>query len=199
ASYYKKDSKPGIDDNTVPGSSIVTDVNIQNVHIQGIEGVLQYNPGGPFSGYINAALNHAYGLGTVTGGFFPSAPPGGAFDLDHDQRLSIVGSFSYAPSQWFLSGTAIYGSGLSNGVDPSDCGCSYGTGLTDFNTGVKVDPSTIINASLGYTFLFGTTIVQPQIYAENILDHTYLLKGAFFSGASVGRPRNIELRVNVGM
>ncbi len=199
ASYYRKDSSPGIDDNTVPGSSIVTDVNIQNVHIQGIETVLQYRPTGPFSAYINAALNHAYGSGTITGGFFPSAPPSGPFDLDHDQRLSLVGSFNYAPSQWFFSGTAIYGSGLTNGVDPSSCGCAYGTGLTDFNTGVKVSPSTIVNASLGYTFLFGTTVVQPQLYVENLLDHTYLLKGAFFSGASVGRPRNIELRVNVGM
>ena len=199
ASYYKKDSSPGIDDNTVPGSSIVTDVNIQNVHIQGIEGVLQYRPTGPFSAYINAALNHAYGSGTITGGFFPAAPPAGSFDLDHDQRLSLVGSFNYAPQQWFFSGTAIYGSGLTNGVAPSDCGCSYGTGLTAFNTGIKVNPSTIVNASIGYTFLFGQTVVQPQIYAENILDHTYILKGAFFSGTSVGRPRNIELRVNVGM
>jgi Carboxypeptidase regulatory-like domain len=199
ASYYKKDSGPGIDDNTVPGSAIVTDVNIQNVHIQGIEGVLQYQPTGPFSAYVNAALNHADGTGAVTGGFFPAAPPAGYFDLDHDQRLSIVGSFNYAPAQWYLTGSVIYGSGLSNGVDPSDCGCTYGTGLFDFNSGIKVNPSTIVNASLGYTFVFGQTVVQPQIYVENLFDSIYILKGAFFSGTSVGRPRNIELRVNIGM
>jgi hypothetical protein len=32
---------------------------------------------------------------------------------------------------------------------------------------------------------------------DNILDKKYLLKGAFFSGASVGRPRTFQLRVNI--
>jgi outer membrane receptor for Fe3+-dicitrate len=32
----------------------------------------------------------------------------------------------------------------------------------------------------------------------NIFDNHYLLKGAFFSGASVGRPRSVELRLSVG-
>ena len=70
-SAYHKRSDPGIDDNTVPGSSIVTDVNIAQVRITGLESVLEFRPGGPFTGYMNAALNHAYGVGTITGGFFP--------------------------------------------------------------------------------------------------------------------------------
>ena len=28
-------------------------------------------PRGPLSGYLNFALNHAYGTGPITGGFFP--------------------------------------------------------------------------------------------------------------------------------
>ena len=70
-SAYHKRSSPGIDDNTVPGSAIVTDVNIEQVRITGLEGVLEFRPDGPLSGYVNAALNHAYGMGTITGGFFP--------------------------------------------------------------------------------------------------------------------------------
>jgi len=31
-----------------------------------------------------------------------------------------------------------------------------------------------------------------------VFDNKYLLKGAFFSGASVGRPRSVQLRVNIG-
>ncbi|HEX4633846.1 MAG TPA: TonB-dependent receptor, partial [Gemmatimonadales bacterium] len=89
-SAYHKQSDPGIDDNTVPGSAITTSVNIQHVRITGIEGVVELRPPGPVSGYLNVALNHAYGYGTVTGGFFPGHPPAGAFDLDHDQRLSGV-------------------------------------------------------------------------------------------------------------
>ena len=118
-----------------------------------------------------------------------------SFDLDHDQRLSIVGSATYAPNRFFLSGTAIYGSGLTNGVDPADCGCTIGTGLFDFNKGIHVDPSTIINASTGYTFVAGRGVFQPQIYVENLLNKKYALKGAFFSGASVGRPRSVQVRL----
>ena len=195
-SAYHKRSDPGIDDNTVPGSSIVTDVNIAHVRITGLETVLEFRPSGPLTGYLNAALNHAYGTGTITGGFFPDAPPStAAFDLDHDQRLSIVGSATYSPNRFFLSGTGIYGSGLTNGVDPADCGCGSGTGLFDFNRGTHVDPSTIFNASAGYSLTAGRTVLQPEIYVENLFNKQYFLKGAFFSGASVGRPRSIQFRV----
>src|SRR5213078_2592482 len=95
-SAYHKRSSPGIDDNTVPGSAIVTSVNIDVVHITGIEGVLELRPNGPFSGYLNAALNHAYGHGPITGGFFPEDTPQGFFDLDHDQRLSVTASATYS-------------------------------------------------------------------------------------------------------
>jgi hypothetical protein len=57
----------------------------------------------------------------------------------------------------------------------------------------------IANGSAGYTFTAGGRVVQPQIYVDNIFDNKYLLKGAFFSGASVGRPRTIQVRLNVGI
>jgi hypothetical protein len=193
--YYKR-STPGIDDNTVPGSAITTSVNIEQVRITGIEGVLELRPPGPLSGYVNVALNHAYGFGAITGGFFPSEPPSGTFDLDHDQRLSAVASALYSSHGLFVNATGIYGSGLTNGEDPDS---TYGTGLFDFNKSIKVDPSFILNASAGYTLVVGSTVIRPEVYVENAFDHKYLLKGAFFSGASVGRPRSIQLRVNVGL
>jgi outer membrane receptor protein involved in Fe transport len=194
---YYKHSTPGIDDNTVPGSAIVTSVDIAEVHVKGIESVLEFSPSERWSGYVNAALAHAYGRGPVTGGFFPADTPEGFFDLDHDQRLSVVASATVSPSRAFFSATAIYGSGLSNGVDPADCGCSYGTGLFDFNQGIKVSPSTIVDASAGYTFVMSGALVRPQLYVENVFNKQYLLKGAFFSGASFGRPRSLQLRVNL--
>src|SRR2546430_17476291 len=66
-SAYHKRSSPGIDDNTVPGSAIVTSVNIDQVRITGIEGVVEIRPSGPVSAYVNLALNHAYGYGAITG------------------------------------------------------------------------------------------------------------------------------------
>jgi outer membrane receptor protein involved in Fe transport len=196
--YYKQ-SKPGIDDNTVPGSAIVTSVNINEVWIKGVETVLEYRPDGPLSAYFNVAFNHAYGVGPITGGFFPTDTPEGHFDLDHDQRLSAVGSLTYSFRRLYVSGTGIYGSGLTNGVGPADCACSYGTGLFDFNRGIHVPGSAIFNLSAGYSFVAGTSVIRPELYIENAFDKKYLLKGAFFSGASVGRPRSIQLRVNLGM
>jgi hypothetical protein len=196
-SGYYKQSTPGIDDNTVPGSNIVTSVNIAKVKITGIETVQEIRPPGPFSAYLNVALNHAYGSGPITGGFFPTDAPSGFFDLDHDQRLSILGSATYSLRQAYGSLTGTYGSGLTNGVDPADCSCSYGTGLLDFNKGIKVNPSFILGASTGISLPFGHALIRPEFYVDNILDKKYLLKGAFFSGASVGRPRTFQLRVNI--
>ncbi|HEV2642262.1 MAG TPA: TonB-dependent receptor, partial [Candidatus Elarobacter sp.] len=196
-SAYHKESTPGIDDNTVPGSAIVTSVNIARVRITGIETVQEIRPPGPFSGYVNVALNHAYGRGPITGGFFPAATPEGYFDLDHDQRLSGTVSATYAPSRFYTSLTGTYGSGLTNGASPADCGCSYGTGLFDFNRGIKVNPSFVVNGSAGYSFAIGNALVRPELYVDNLFDKKYLLKGAFFSGASVGRPRTIQLRLNI--
>ena len=192
--YYKR-SAPGIDDNTVPGSAIVTSVNIANIWVRGIEGVVEVRPPGPVSGYVNLALNHAYGIGPITGGFFPVEPPSGYFDLDHDQRLSGVASVVYSQRGFYASATGIYGSGLINANPPDS---TYGTGLFDFNKANHVSPNFILNASAGYTWAVGNVVIRPQLNVDNVLDHKYLLKGAFFSGASVGRPRTVQLRVNIG-
>src|SRR5690242_1016085 len=194
-SAYQKQSTPGIDDATVPGTAIVTSVNIGQVRITGLEGVVEVRPPGPVSGYVNLALNHAYGNHPITGGFFPADSTPGYFDLDHDQRLSGVASAVYSSHGFYLSATGIYGSGLTNGNDPDS---TYGRGLFDFNKNTHVDPSFILNASAGYTFATSGVVIRPQVYIDNVLDHKYLLKGAFFSGASVGRPRSLQLRVNIG-
>jgi hypothetical protein len=198
-SGYAKDSAPGIDDNTVPGSAIVTSVNLDVVHVRGVEAVVEVRPTSPLSGYVNVAINHAYGRGPITGGFFPTDiadVPGGWFDLDHDQRLSWVASATYSAHKAYLTATGIYGSGLTNGADITQ---PIGLGLTDFNRDIHVDPNVILNASAGYSVLVGNTVVRPQLYVDNVFDKKYLLKGAFFSGASVGRPRSIQFRINVGL
>ena len=193
---YHKSSSPGIDDNTIPGSAIVTDVNLQYVSNTGIEFVTEFHPDGPFSGYLNTALDHAYSYGAVYGGFFPVTPPAGDFDLDHDQRLSIVASGTYSAGRFYATATEIYGSGLANGADPD---ASYGTGLFSFNSSIHVAPSYITNLALGYSFAVGATTVRPELFVDNVFDRQYLLKGSFFSGASAGRPRSIQLRVNLGI
>ncbi len=194
-SAYHKRSSPGIDDATIPGTAILTSVNIGRVRITGVEGVVEIRPRGPVSGYVNVALNHAYGFNGISGGFFPADTTSAPFDLDHDQRLSGAASVVYSARGFYLSATGIYGSGLTNGNSPDS---TYGTGLLDFNKSIKVDPNFIMNASAGYAFAVGGTVFRPQIYVENVFDHKYALKGPFFSGASLGRPRSVQVRMNIG-
>ncbi|HEY3934331.1 MAG TPA: TonB-dependent receptor [Gemmatimonadales bacterium] len=207
--YYKR-SSPGIDDTQIPGSAITTDVNIAEVRITGIEGVLEVRPGGALSGFANIALNHAYGTGAITGAFLAETPPTQPFDLDHDQRLSSVVGLTWSRSAVLATVTGIYGSGLTNGVTPNAPGLPgfdptldptpvLGTGLFDFNKAFKVDPSFIVNGSLGWSFQTGGVTVRPQFFVDNVFDLRYALKGAFFSGASFGRPRTFSLRVTLGV
>jgi hypothetical protein len=196
-SAYHRSSSPGIDDNTVPGTAITTSVNLAEVKITGIEGVVEVRPGGPLSGYLNLALNHAYGHGPITGGFFPRDDPEGYFDLDHDQRLSAVANLNYSAHRTYVSLTGIYGSGLTNGGDPESE--SFGQGLFDFNQYIHVDPNFILNGAAGYSLPLGGVVLRPQIYLDNIFNSKYLLKGAFFSGASYGRPRTVQVKMAIGV
>jgi len=196
--YFKRDSKPGVDDATIASTSLKTPVNIEEVHIQGLELGLSYSsPQTPFSGFLNTSLLHAYGVGALSGGFLPPNVTGDstAADLDHDQRLSIVASLNYQPADWFFNLMGIYGSGLTNGQgSPGD----YKTGLFDFNQFAHVTPSWIFNLSAGYTFhLTGGSTIAPSLYVGNILDNEHLLKGAYFSNASWEEPRNVIFRVDV--
>src|SRR3989475_783957 len=156
-SAYRSKSSSGIDDATVPGTAIVTSVNIAQVSITGLEGVLEIRPRGPLSGYVNLAINHAYGSHPISGGFFPADSSPGNFDLDHDQRVSGVASAVYSSRGLYLSATGIYGSGLTNGSDPDS---TYGRGLFAFNKHTHVDPNFIVNASVGYSFAVGRAIVS---------------------------------------
>jgi hypothetical protein len=213
---YWKDSKPGIDDNTIPGTAITTDINQANSHVRGIEAVLTAAPkGSPLTGYVNFALNHGYANGPVTGGFFILQQPDGPFDFDHDQRVSIVANLLYTWHSLYLSTTGIYGSGLTNGYEPLDSvpvargtpGTTnyqpgenqYCTGLFCFNTAYKVHPSYIQQWDVGYVFVYGRGYIRPDFFVDNAWGANYILKGAFYSGESFGRPRSFTGRISIGI
>jgi hypothetical protein len=71
--------------------------------------------------------------------------------------------------------------------------------LFDFNQEFKVAPSFILNGSVGYAFAVAGVLLRPQVYVDNLFNHQYALKGTFFSGASFGRPRTVQFRLNVGV
>ncbi len=190
--YFYKESTPGLDDETLGSSTIRVNVNINRVIVRGIELSLNYgDPDNPFSGYLNASLLHAFGIGPVSGGFIPANNSTAPFDLDHDQRLSVVAGLNYQPSNWFINLVGIYGSGLSNGND-----IAFKTGLFDFNQAAHTTPAWIFNLSGGHTFRLGNSAsLEPSLTITNLLDHSHLLKGAFFSGASFEARRNVVFKI----
>lgn len=189
---YRRNNTPGVDDNTLPGTALVATVNVARVRVSGVEAVLELHDTGPLSGYVNAALSHASAHGPGTGGFFPTPYPSGWFDQDHDQRLSIVAGGNYVLSQGYLNLTGIFGTGLTSGLPDA---AENKTGLFDFNPRVKVAPSFVLNAGAGSGWQMRGFNVRVELSAENVLDRRYILKGAFTSGPSVGRPRSLTVRM----
>ena len=192
---FRKVSLPGVDDQTIGSSSIKIGVNIATVKITGIEAGLSYTaPTIPLTSYVNASITHAYGYGAITGGVLPINNAGSGVDLDHDQRLAIVTSVSYQPSDWFSNVTATYGSGLANGNEDYQ----FKTGLFDFNQGAHTTPSWVLTLSGGYTFhIAGGAEVELSLYINNLFDNVHPIKGAFFSGAAWEEPRNIVFKLKV--
>ncbi len=191
--YFHKDSSPGLDDQTLGSSTIRVNVNINQVKVSGVELSLSYNdPESPFSGYLNGSIIHAYGIGPVSGGFIAPDYSTKPFDLDHDQRLSMVIGLNYEPKDWFLSLVGIYGTGLSNGIT----NYTYKTGLFDFNQAAHTTPAWIFNLSGGYTIILANgASIEPSLAVTNLLDHAHLLKGAFFSSASFEPRRDITFKI----
>jgi len=105
-----------------------------------------------------------------------------------------VGSVSDEHPRWYASATGIFGSGLTNG-NPS--AGTTGLGLFDFNAAVKVPPSFIVNISAGTTIRVLGRAVRSQFFVENLFNLNYVLKGAFTSGPSMGRPRAMTVRLDV--
>ena len=180
-SGYYNEEKPGLDETTIPGTAIVTDVNVEKVFIRGSELSLYYAPEGDISAYLNLTLSHAQGVGATSGGFLPVEPPTTAFDLDHDQRITYVLGIDYHRDDYYISVLASYGSGLTSGENQ------------------HVNPHLVFNGSIGGTFRAGRVLIRPEFFVNNILDHNYLLKGTFFSGAIWGAPRTAVFRISVSI
>ena len=209
-SAYRKNSSPGIDDTQLPGSAITTDVNIGQVHVTGIEAVIEVRPSGPLSGFLNLALIHAYGTGAITGGFLNETPPAQPFDLDHDQRLSSVLGLTYSTGRFWSPRPAstAAGSPTASRRTRRACRATIRRSIPRRCSAPACSPSTRRSRStrissgmrsVGVNFRAGNTTIRPQFFVDNVFDRKYVLKGAFFSGASYGRPRTFSVRISVGI
>ena len=120
-SHYHKSSNPGIDDNTVPGSNIVTDVNIEHVRIAGLEGVVEIQTERPGERLSERGAQPRVRLRSDHRRILPR--PSRRPERSISTTISVCRSSAVGRirrTAFYLSGTAIYGSGLTNGVEPDD-------------------------------------------------------------------------------
>jgi len=81
---YQEPSSSAIGDNTYPGSAIATSADTNSVHIPGGKAIVEGGPAGLFSGYANAALNHACAR--------PEIPIGDALDRHCLLKSRFIGN-----------------------------------------------------------------------------------------------------------
>ena len=67
----------------------------------------------------------------------------------------------------------------------------------DMGAAVKVPASFVVNTNLGGSIRIFDWSVRPEVFVDNLFNLRYVLKGAFTSGPSKGRPRTAALRVAI--
>lgn len=176
--YYRKVQR--LQDEGQFGAALVySTFNYANGRIKGVEFTANYDSG-PLSAYFNLSAGRAAGRRLITGQYnFAPADLAYVADhyifLDHDQRYSSSGGFSYA-----LAGHTRVGADYL-----------FGTGLrTDGNVpnGASLPAYFQLNLSLAHDFSFDRFgDLHTQLAVLNVLDRSYALRDG--SGIGVGAPQ----------
>jgi outer membrane receptor for ferrienterochelin and colicin len=115
-------TRNAVDHEVLGNSSILLPVAIERGRVRAYESTLKspllFNR---FRVHYAASYETAQGRGRLTGGLLEGAaiPTNEFFFLDHDQRITVTaGSELNLPDRFWLSDTAIFGSGFLKGVGP---------------------------------------------------------------------------------
>lgn len=137
--YYKA-SHNLIDEGQFGAPIILTPFNYKSGRQYGVELTANYDGGGPFNAYVNAAFERAVGREIVSSQF-QFSPDELAFiathyiPLDHQQLVSVSAGASYAWRQFRLSADLLYGSGLRrDGATPNG---DHVPGYVQVNLGIS--------------------------------------------------------------
>jgi len=137
--YYKA-SHNLIDEGQFGAPIILTPFNYKSGRQYGVELTANYDGGGPFNAYVNAAYERAVGREIVSSQF-QFSPDELAFiathyiPLDHQQLVSVSAGASYAWRQFRLSADLLYGSGLRrDGATPNG---DHVPGYVQVNLGIS--------------------------------------------------------------
>ncbi|MGO9241658.1 MAG: TonB-dependent receptor domain-containing protein [Bryobacteraceae bacterium] len=129
---------------------------------------------------IAYSYQHAEGQGAITGGLTDfSSPASGWFLLDHDQRQTLHGNLSASlPARAWLSLSAYYGSGFTDGSSP---------------VAAHLQPHTTFDVSLGKAL---TERLSLSLNALNVANRRYLLDNSqTFGGTHYADPRQLYVQL----
>ena len=178
-SFYKA-SRNLIDEGQFGAPIILTPFNYKSGRQYGAEFTANYDPGGPFSAYVNAAYERAVGRDIVSSQF-QFSPDQLAFiaahyiPLDHQQLVSISAGASYSWQQFRFSMDLLYGSGLRrDGATPNG---DHLPGYAQVNLGISRP------IDLG----FAGKPLTLRVDLINALDEKYQIRDG--TGVGVGAPQ----------
>lgn len=176
---FYKTSRNMIDEGQFGAPIILTPFNYRSGRQYGVEFTGNYDDGGPFTAYLNAALEHAVGRDIVSSQF-QFDPADLAYiathfiPLDHQQLVSVSAGASYNWRDIRLSADLLYGSGLRrDGLTPN---------------GDHVPGYTQVNIGVSHAFdVWGGKPLTARFDVINLFDKTYEIRDG--TGIGVGAPQ----------
>jgi outer membrane receptor protein involved in Fe transport len=177
--FYKA-SRNLIDEGQFGAPIILTPFNYKSGRQYGVELTANYDDGGPFNTYVNAAYERAVGREIVSSQF-QFSPDELAFiathyiALDHQQLVSVSAGASYAWQQFRFSADLLYGSGLRrDGATPNG---DHVPGYAQVNLGI----------SRPVDFGFVGKPLTLRFDVINVFDEKYEIRDG--TGVGVGAPQ----------
>jgi len=209
ASYYHKNSRDQQDNDNFLNTGIIFPLTLDAIRVNGLEARLVLPPWRKFSGSVSVTHAKAVSTPPFTGGLFLNegaveALTGGAFVIDHDQRLGVQTNLLYNVSRsWFVSGAVRYDSGLvSNPSDPDEVAADpdYADLLPYVDllaAPPRVRGRAVADVSVGYTkYRDDRRLWDVQVQVNNLTNKTALYNfQSIFVGTRLVPPRMVGAKL----
>jgi outer membrane cobalamin receptor len=181
--YYYKSATNMLDETQIPNTAIDQPYNFATGYATGLEFSVSGEITPHLSDFFNYSYEDAQGNG-VSGGFFAFAtlPPPGYYYLDHCQLDTANLGLTYKTDKYWITGQALYGSGLRTGT----------------NNSASLPEHYSFDATIGYIF-DGDTWKEKwktSIDVTNITDNAYpIFIANGYNGSHYAAGRQFFLRV----
>ena len=206
-SAYRKWSKDQQDNNNFFDTGIIFPTTLKSLRATGLEARLTLPQTRGLSGALSVTASHAISTPPFTGGLFLGQDAvdllsAGPFVIDHDQALSVHGTFTYtARGGVWVGGSLRYDSGLvANPSDPAEVAADPDFAdllpYVDLTANVpRVRPRNILDAVIGYDARReGRRTWSVKLQVNNVTNRTALFNfQSVFVGTRLVQPRAAAL------